>query len=162
MDLPDVRASFAADLGSDGEERIVSWRGAIEVQPQHGTTQMLIVRCRTAELVVRHGSRRWAEVLVGWPASEILQMPTPAQIADEDVQLSIRPDAQHTAIVITALRLPRVLLDGAQPDEIHVGGEGRAVPHEPIDAIAEERCFAEDVGVYSGRTLRPEEKHVRR
>jgi len=59
-------------------------------------------------------------------------------VADDDVELPIRSEFQHAAVVVAAKRLPGVGLKRVQPDEISIQGEGRSIPDESVDAIAEQ------------------------
>jgi len=68
-----------------------------------------------------------------------LQKPAPAVVAENDVELPVRTETNHTAVVIAACGLARVLLQRAQADQIAIEDERRAVPVIAIDAIGEER-----------------------
>src|SRR5215204_7334219 len=108
---------------------------------------MRVVRLRSAELIVelaRTGRAIW----------EVLQLAPPSVVAHLDVELSIRAETDHAAVVVAPRRLRfvtlserhrrAVVLERAQPDQVVVEPERCAVPHEALDAIAQPRHF-EDV-----------------
>ena len=71
--------------------------------------------------VVRFGS---AELIVGHIASgagsvgQVLHLPAPASVAHVDVELAVRAETEHAAIVIATERLTGVLLKCPESDEI--------------------------------------------
>ena len=86
-------------------------RGAVVVQPQDDAGQMRVVWLRTAELIVL--PRRPAGAI-----DQVLQLPAPAVVADQDVQLPVRSEPDDAAVVVAARRLrPRrpVLAASAAP-----------------------------------------------
>ena len=93
-----------------GEEGVVSRRAAVLVEPEHDTREVRVVRLRPTELVVGHGRTRARR---GWAAAEILKLAATADVADEDVDLPVGSEADHAAVVVAALRLPGVGLEGA-------------------------------------------------
>src|SRR5262249_588040 len=71
-------------------------------------------------------------------------------------------EADDAAVVVAALRLPCVLLDGPQPDDVPVERQRRAVPNEAVHPVAQQRGGAGNVGVRAGGALRPVEVNVLR
>ena len=92
--LLDVRTDLAAHGGAGGEERIVGRRAAIVVQPQDDAGEMGVVRRRTTEGVVHE--RGGFEGAVG----QVLQPAAASLVAHEDVQLAVRTEADHAAVVV--------------------------------------------------------------
>jgi hypothetical protein len=105
---------------------------------------------RSAELIVelaRTGRAIW----------EVLQLAPPSVVAHLDVELSIRAETDHAAVVVAPRRLRfvtlserhrrAVVLERAQHDQVVVEPERCAVPDEAIDAIAQQRHFEDVVAV---------------
>jgi hypothetical protein len=114
-ELLDVLADFALHRGAGGEERIVGRRRSVVVQPKHGTGDVRIVRSGSTELVIRHDG---AGTGGSGTTRQVLQVPAAAHVAHEHVQLSIAPERQDASIVIAALRLGGVLLNGPEADDV--------------------------------------------
>jgi hypothetical protein len=96
-----------------------------------------IVRLRAAKLIIRlAGAKR--------PVRKILQLTTPALIAEKDVKLPIRPESQYATVMIAALRLTRILLNCPELDDILIERQGRTVPSETVHSVSEQRSFAKD------------------
>jgi len=78
--------------------------------------------------------------LVG-AVEEVLHPAAPAHITDEDVQLAVRSELDHPAVVIAATgRRRRFALEGwqrPQPDYVLVERQHGAVPHEPVHPVAQ-------------------------
>jgi len=51
----------------------------------------------------------------------------------------------------------RVVLECMQVNQVAVQRQRHPVPQEPIDAVSQERCFAEDGGISPRRALSPKE-----
>jgi hypothetical protein len=73
-----------------------------------------IVRFWAAKLIVRlAGTKR--------SVGKILQLTTPALIAEKNVKLAIGPKPEHTTVVVAALhRIGGILLDCAKPNDIFI------------------------------------------
>ena len=122
-------------------------RAAVVIEAQDDSGQVRIVRLGTAELIVL--ARRPARAVV-----EVLQLPAATVVADQDVQLAVRSEPNHAAVVIAARRLRliplsrrcrrAVVLKRPQHDQVAIEMQGTAIPDEPIDAIPEKRHL-EDV-----------------
>ncbi len=95
-----------ADRGAGLEERIVLGRAAVVVETQDDTGQVRIVRFRTAELIVGAGRSAGA-------VDQILQLPATTVVADQHVQLAVRSETDHAAVVVAARRLRLVPLSRA-------------------------------------------------
>jgi hypothetical protein len=111
---------------------------------------MRVVRLGTAELVVVD---TWAERTI----DKVLELPAAAVVADDDVELAVGAEAKDSAVVVPPQGLARVRLERAEPDQIPVEGERRAVPVEAVDPVAEQRNGFESAGVGAGRALGPVE-----
>ena len=85
-----------------GEERIVRRRRSVVVQPDDHTGEVRVVRSGPAELIVGDDV---AEPGQGGARREVLELPAPADVAEQDVELSVRPEADHAAVVIATRRL---------------------------------------------------------
>ena len=150
-----ISARFSAHLGSDLEERVVGGSGAVIFQPEDHPRQMGVVRFGAAELVV------WAPVPER-SQGEVLGLPSPADVADEYVELAILPEGDDAAVVVAerpglVRRVGR--LEGSHLYQVVVEGQGRPVPHEPIHPVPEQRRVVEVAGIGSGRALRPVQVH---
>ena len=142
-DFLNIRADLAAHRGARGEERIVGGRGAVGVEPQDHPREMGVIGRRSAERVV--DERRREERAI----RQVLHPAATSLIAEENVELAVRPEADHTAVVVTVLapviraRMARnrhvVGLARAELDQIYVASQRRAVPDEAIDTVAEQR-----------------------
>src|SRR5262245_45263964 len=120
---------------------------------------MGIVRLQTAERVV-HERRRFE-----WTIRKILKPPTPSLVTHEDVQLSVRAESHHAAVVITcrigvgrawvAWNFDIVCLKGTEADDVLFEGQGRAIPDEAVNAVAEQRHCGVDARVCAGTALGP-------
>src|SRR6185369_5014100 len=144
-DFLDVRSSLAREICRRTKERIVRRRRTIVVEPQYDSSQVCVIRLRTAELIVRNRTA----------TRQILQEPAPAVIADNDVNLAVGTNAQHTTVMIATRRLARVLLQGSQLDKVSIEGERRTIPHVPVDAISKQRHLIDIRGVGAGAAFRP-------
>src|SRR5207249_5546758 len=100
-------------------------------EPQDDPREMRIVWCRPAELIIGYPRAKRA-------VGEVLQLPTPAIIPYEDIELAVRAELDHAAIVVAAEGLSRVRLEGAQPDQVAVERERGAIPHKAVHAVAEQ------------------------
>ena len=103
-----------------------------------------VVRLGPAEVVV--GAEQGVAGLVR-AVEEVLHPAAPAHIADEDVQLAVRSELDHPAVVIAAPgRRRRFALEGwlqrPQLDDVLVERQRGAVPHEPVHPVAQERGLA--------------------
>jgi hypothetical protein len=147
-DLLDVRADLAADRRACTEERIARRRRAVVVEPEDDAGQVGVVRLRAAELIVVDARAERA-------VDKVLQLPPASVVADDDVELLVRAEADHPAVVIAAQRLPRISLERPQLDDVLIERERRAVPDETIDSVAEQRNVGEIVAVGSAQRLRP-------
>ena len=88
---------------------------------------------------------------------QVLQLPAPAAVADDGVQLAVRAEPQHPAVLVAASRLPlialarrqraAVALERAQLQQVLLVAQGRAVPVEAVDAVAAQRDLQDLVGV---------------
>jgi hypothetical protein len=96
-----------------------------------------VVRLRPAELIVQLVAERPGAV------RKILHLAPATVVAHVDVELAVRAEAEHAAIVIAPLRLAGVLLERAQLDQVRFEGQRAVVPHEAIDPVAEHRDIAE-------------------
>ena len=91
---------------------------------------MRIVRLRSPELIIGHTGAKWS-------VRKILELPSAAIVPNEDVQLAIEPELDHTAVMIATEGLSGVGLEGAQPDKIAIERKRRSVPHETVHSVAE-------------------------
>jgi hypothetical protein len=112
-----------------------------------------VVRLRPAELVVRDPGAERA-------VHEVLQLSAPAVVADDDVELAVGPEPDHAPVVIAPQRLARIGLERAEPDDVRVEGERRAVPREPVDAVSEQRHVGEVAAVRARAALGPVEEQL--
>ena len=101
-------------------DRIIRDRVVDEIDAAH----VRVVRCGTAELIVRHGRIRWTARAVDRPAFQILQIAATAEIANEHIQLVVGSNAEHAAIVIAPCGLARVLLNRPNP---RFGNQARGI-----------------------------------
>ena len=72
-------------------ERVVVRRRAVIVEAQDDAREMLVIRSRATEFVVGR-----------WPFEVVLQPAAPADVADDDVQLAVRAEADDAAVVVAA------------------------------------------------------------
>ena len=140
------------------QERIVARRAAVVVEAEDHARQVRVIRRRPAKIIVRHRTRQI-----------VLREAAAAIVADDDVQLPIRAETEHAAVVIAPEHRQRrvghvvpIVLERAQADDVLVEGQRAAIPHETVHAIAEQRHLGGDVRVGAGRALRVVEIHVRR
>src|SRR5262249_28107653 len=119
---------------------------------------MIVVRLRTAKLIVRNTRAEWA-------VDQILQDAAPAIVANDYEQLcesvallicisvSRLPlvvivsfvqfvrflKSQHAGVMVAAQRLTLVRLEGVQADQIAIINQGisRRVPHKAIDPVTQ-------------------------
>src|SRR5439155_12098777 len=71
---------------------------------------------------------------------QVLHLPPPSVIADLDVELAVRAEADHPAVMIATQPLVAgVRLAGAEVNEIGLETQCRAVPDEAVHAIAQQR-----------------------
>src|SRR5262247_3789375 len=94
VDFLNVGADLSSHLGTCPKKRIIRGCRSVLGQPQNRTGQVSIVRSRAAELVV---ARRRGK----WPVREVLELPPTAHVANDHVQVAVRPEAQDAAIVIS-------------------------------------------------------------
>src|SRR5829696_9583451 len=134
-----VRAHLAADRRARREKRVVGRRRAVVVEPEDDAGAMRVVRRRPAELVVCHGRARARR---RWSACEVLELPAAADVAGEHVQLPVGAECDDAAVVIAARGLTRILLNRADPDQVAVERQARAVPDVAVDAVPEQRRLA--------------------
>ena len=100
---------------------------------------MGVVRLGPAEVVV--GAEQGVARLVG-AVEEVLHPAAPAHITDEDVELAVRSELDHPAVVIAAAgRRRRFALEGwlqrPQLDDVDVLRQRGAVPDETIHPVAQ-------------------------
>ena len=129
------RHEHVPDLG----EGVVGRRGAVVVEAEDDAGEVGVVRLRPAEVVV--GAEQRVAGLVR-AVEEVLHPAAPAHVADEDVQLAVRPELDHPAVVVAAPRRGRRLggegrLQRPQLDDVLVERQRRAVPHEPVHPVAQ-------------------------
>src|SRR5258708_1991331 len=93
---------------------------------------MGVVRFWPAELIILND---WPRASAGRTAGKILKKAAPTVITHQDVELAIRPKSQNAAVVISAQRLIRIGLIGAQLDQIAIEGQRRAIPNITIDPV---------------------------
>src|ERR1700682_1589287 len=108
------------------EEGIVRRSRAVVVEPQNKTRQVIIIRLWPSKLIVGHR----AELVV-------LQKAAPPIVAHQDVELSVRTEAENAPVVVPAQRLIGVGLISIQMDQIAIERQGCAVPNVAIDAVPE-------------------------
>ena len=165
VDFLDIGTDFATHRRADCEEWIVGGCGAVRVEPQDDAREMGVVRLRSPERVV---DDRWRQER---PVRQVLQPPSAALVAHEDIELAVRPEPHHAAVVVAVLvRVVRawmagnrnvVGLAGAQQDEILRQRQRRAIPDEAIDAVAEQRHVGHPRAIRARAALRPTNEHVR-
>ena len=113
---------------------------------------MGIVGRGAAELIVGDG---WPEPGWGRSGREVLQLAAPPEVADRHVELAVGPELDYAGVVVASRRLgavgpvrrialtgrhgSRVVLEGEEGDQMPVEAELGAVPHEPVDAVGEQR-----------------------
>jgi hypothetical protein len=102
-----VGARLASHLRSNSKERIVRRSCAIRIQSNDDTCEMRIVRRRTAELIVGDGI---PETRRGWAGRKILQFAAPSVVANNNVKLSVGPEAQNAGVVIACRQLHAISL----------------------------------------------------
>src|SRR5262249_15407199 len=107
--LLNVRSRLAAELGTRRVERIIRGSRAIAVQPDDDSGEVRVIGIGSADLIVgdgraKSGCRR--------TRGQVLQLSTPAVVADDDVELAIGTETDHAAVVIAAWRLRRIALAG--------------------------------------------------
>ena len=123
----------------DPGEGVVGRRCAVVVQAKNGTGEVGVVRLGTAEVVV--GAEQGVTGLVR-AVEEVLHPAAPAHITDEDVQLAVRSELDHPAVVIAATgRRRRFALEGwlqrPQLDNVDLLRQHGAVPDETIHPVAQ-------------------------
>src|SRR5688500_5610499 len=96
---------------------------------------MLVVRCGPAELVIGDGGTRTCS---SRPTREVLQVAAATEVAHEYVELAVRPEIDHAAVVVAALRLAGVCLYGAQADNVPVERQRRSIPQVSVHAVAQQ------------------------
>ena len=95
----------------------------------------------------------------------VLRPRTAAQVADDDVQLAVPAEPDHSAVVVAGRRLPLipltgrsrhpVVLEGPQADQVPVERQRVPVPDEPVHPVAEQRDGQDIAGVGpEGRLVR--------
>ena len=125
-----------------------------------------VVGLRTTERVVDEGRR------LKWPVRQILEPAAAALVAHEDVELAVRSESHHAAVVVArrvGVVRPRVSGNGdvvrlqrAQHDDVAVERQRRPVPDEAVDAVAQQRHVGVDGRVRAGAALGPADVHARR
>ena len=125
------RHEHVPDLG----EGVVGRGGAVVVEAEDDAGEVGVVRLRPAEVVV-------VKTRPAGTVEKVLHPAAPPRIADEDVQLAVRPELDHSAVVVAAPRRGRRLggegrLQRPQPDDVPVERQRRAVPHEPVHPVAQ-------------------------
>src|SRR5688572_6167843 len=147
-DLLDIGADLAPNIRARDKERVVRRRRPVVVEPENDTGKVRVVGFGPAELIV--GDRR-AEPGQGWPRWQVLQLPAPADVAEDHVKLSVWPETNDATVMVSSRRLFAValirrlrggiVLKRAQLDQVAVESErgGRAVPDESVDPVAEQR-----------------------
>ena len=78
---------------------------------------MRLVRFGPSELIVLDSGPR---TRCGGAAHEVLQLPAASHVTREHVELSIRTERHHAAIVIASLGLSCVLLNRANGDDVAI------------------------------------------
>src|SRR3990172_2678318 len=96
---------------------------------------MRVIGFGAAELVIRHC---WSRAIGGRPTGKILHVAAPSRIADENVELTVGSKGDHTSIVVTSLRLPGILLDSTEHDQVVVQGQAGSIPDETIHPVAQQ------------------------
>ena len=111
---------------------------------------MLGVDVRTAELVVADRAlvRRPVPLRVDERAVEqVLRLPAPARVADDQVDLAVRADPHDAAVVVAAEHghgrvgaVGHVLLQRAAAVQCLLEGQRGAVPVEAVEPVAQQRA----------------------
>jgi hypothetical protein len=70
-----------------------------------------------------------------------------------DVELLVGAEAENAAVVIPAQRLSGIGLERAEPDQVAVERQRRAVLVEAVDAVPEQRHRGQVGAVAAGRAL---------
>ena len=124
---------------------------SVGVVPSSFRRRITPVRCALSG----SGPPNWSSAIPGpWAVDEVLHLPAPAVVADEDVQLAVRAEADHAAVVVAARRLAGVLLEGAQPDQVRRSpASNRSSGSGPRGCRAAAHQRARGVG--ASRALRP-------
>src|SRR5215510_4720246 len=90
-------------------------------------------------------------------ARDVLQKTSPAVVAEDDVELAVRTEAKHAAVVITTRRLTGILLQCVQLDQVAIKREYRTIPDVTIDSISQQRHLIGVCGVNAGTAFSPVE-----
>jgi hypothetical protein len=139
--------------GPGREERVVARRRAVRVESEDDAGEVRIVGLRSAELIVRDSRPERA-------VDEVLELSAASVVADDDVELPVRPEAKDAAVVVPAQGLASVGLESTEPDEVAVERQSRAVPDEAVDSIAEQRHIGKLTAVRGGAAFRPIQIHA--
>jgi hypothetical protein len=123
----------------DTEEGVVVRRCAVIIQAKNGTGEVGVIRLGPTEVVV--GAEEGIAGLVR-AVEKVLQPAASAHVTDEDVQLPVWSELDHSAVVIAATGCRRgFALEGwlkrPQPDDVLVRRQRRSVPDEPIHPVAQ-------------------------
>ena len=149
----DVGADLAADGGAGCEERVVARGRAVLVQAQDGSRQVGVVGLRATERVVRHAGPEG-------PVHQVLHLPATPHVAHQDVELAVRPEAKHPAVVISTLRLPPASGGWRARRPMMLRSKTSAEPfHTKRSTRFPSRGISEGVGVESCAALGPVQVH---
>src|SRR5258707_10052343 len=116
------------------------------MQTRNEPGKMIVVGFRPAELIVRH----WAKLIV-------LHEATPAIVTHQNVELTVRTESEHAAVMIAAQGLIGISLKRMQLDQIAIERKSRrlGIPNVTIDSVAEQRDVGKIRRVNSGAALGP-------
>src|SRR5262249_5291272 len=94
-------------------EGIVGWCRAVRIEPEDAPSQMRVVGCGTAELII--GLPR-----PEWTARQVLKLSAPTLIADLDVELAVGTKQNLSTIMVAAHGLTGVRLERTQHNDVLV------------------------------------------
>jgi len=99
------------------------------VEPSSFKRRMKPVRCASS------GSGPTKLIIGNRPELVVLQQPTAAIVAHQNVQLAVWTKPQYAAVMISTQGLIGISLVSAQLDQVAIKCQRRAVPNVTIDAI---------------------------
>jgi len=131
------------------KERIVFRRAAIVIQPENKSRQVVIVRFRTAKLII---------IAVGSEAGVMFCISAAPVVAHVDVELAIRAKKNFPPLWLPRGVWFRVFLKGVQLNDIFVETQRRAIPDEAVYALPRSGTLSESAtraGLVSAEEVKP-------
>ena len=105
-----VAADVAADARAEREKRIVRRCAPIVIEPQDHAGKMRAVGTRPAEQII-------GRAVAGGAVGQVLHLPAPAGVAEDDVQLAVAAKPDHATVVIaTRHAVAHVVLERSQDE----------------------------------------------